>query len=344
MIIFKFLIIISQCFSQNFSHLPTKIESTYFQEGKKISDGLIAEKVNLKDSQFFFKLIEKIGPVLIPESSFRHIKKADNQLIYDAKYDLGPFGNRERPIVNTKAVKHLIIAGESNTFGDGNNLEQTFVYLLAKDFVKFQVYNFGHRGGGPNNTLALFQNFNLKDYISESKGIFIFNLFEDVIMERVIGSKNHACWDNGNSPYYKIENNELKHLGNFKDRFFIHPFYRLICNNKKLNELIKNLPRITEDHYQLLAMILKEIEKTYLKHWPQGKFYVVVNHAFENSYLPMNKKIIPWLIKHNISYRELPSISYVINRTFPYDQHLNKNGQKEEYLLFKNFISKLETN
>jgi len=331
-------------FSRDLHHLPTQINSEYIVENQIIYDSLIAQKYDASNPERYKHLVDLIGPVLIPNSTFIHTKKTEKEVIYQVEYKIGPFGNREKPFHNLRAKKHLIFGGESNTFGDGTKLEDTFPYLLANKYSLFQVYNLGHRGGGPNNTLALFQHFNLKSYIVEEEGYFFFNLFSDIVLERVIGTKNHTCWDKGRSPYYKIDDKKLIYKGNFSDRFFVNTFYDFICGNMYLNEWIKNLPRVSDIHYQLMAMILKNIELTYLKFWPKGKFVVVVNHAFENSYLPLNKQIIPWLKKYQIKYVEFPSISYVINRTYKYDQHLNKNGHFEEFQLFNKLIKDLNTN
>lgn len=270
-------------------------------------------------------LRRKIGWVYPAYSKVLQVKKsADGLLMYEAVYNINKVGQRTLP-TSTQKAQHLIIAGDSNTFGVGLNDEETLPFLLSKKLPTFHAYNFGHGGGGPHNTLALFEKKDWHSQVKEATGQMIYIYYPQWMDERAIGSKNYLVWDKGLSPWYEIENGQLVYKGSLKDRLQskIFNFIRLI----DYFHLVGNLPRVSNDHMKLIAKLLEEIKRQYLREFPSGKFSVVVSR-YGLTDMKLCDELISLLRAAKVNVvviNENPKVDMKLH--FP-DFHFNSEGQK----------------
>lgn len=222
------------------------------------------------------KLKKDIGFSYYPFTNVRHSKFDTQAQGFDVTYNIGDFGLRQinQKLVNSKARKHFIIAGDSTVFGEGCNDEDTIVAKLAPFESNAHFYNFGMRGGAVHNTMALMESYSWETLIKEKEGVFVYAFENGWMLQRIIGGLDYSSWDNGQSPYYKLENNKLVRQGIFKDRFFAYWFYRLINTSSWLRKYIIDLPRLNEDHIQLVVELFKRMKLNYSEHFPKGRFIV----------------------------------------------------------------------
>jgi hypothetical protein len=236
------------------------------------------------------KLKKDIGFSYFPFSQVRHSKFDSHGLGYDVIYDIGALGLRQtnQKLVNPNATKHFIIAGDSTVFGEGCSDEDTIVAKLAPFEKNAHFYNFGIRGGAVHNTLALMDSYPWETLIKEKAGVFVYAFESGWMLQRIIGGLDYSSWDRGQSPYYTLDkNNKLVRQGTFRDRFFTYWFYRLINSSKWFKKYIVDLPRLNEDHTQLVVELFKRMKLHYSEHFPQGKFIV----SLRNTALQINPEL-----------------------------------------------------
>lgn len=229
-----------------------------------------------------FDLKNKIGWVYAIDSKVLQIKAPLTGINgYKAFYNMNKIGQRILPVsasISSLTPKpfHLIVAGESNTFGIGVNDEESLPYLLSQKHPNYHVYNFGHPGGGPHNTYARFEKTDWHSQIKENYGRMIYIFAPAWMMERVAASKNYLSWDKGNSPWYELENGKLVYKGILRQRLLskVFNFIRLIDYFGWVGEL----PKFNSNHLKLAAKLLEETKREYLKVFPKGLFTVLVSN------------------------------------------------------------------
>lgn len=288
------------------------------------------------------KLESKIGPIFYPHSNVQEQLKQDGKVIRGVFYEIGDFGFR-KPYDELNAnfkKKHLILAGDSNIFGEWCKNNETLDAQLIKFFPDHQIYNWGIRGGGPHNTLAFMQNFNFKNIIPANQGIFSYTFFPQYMYSRVIGSKNYTAWDDGKSPYYQInKNGTLNYKGNFNDRKFYTFLYKLITSNTLLNKLLPEIPRISTEDILLVSAIFTEMKKAYLKYFSHVKFVIIINNSLEKSDENLTDELVNDLKKNQIDVEVIPFNSTLSKNQFE-DGHINSIGQAQLANLYSKILHK----
>lgn len=311
--------------AQTGSPASTSLKRTIEHNGVIFTDsGTIFYPENFKSAEFNL-LIQKIGYVYPPFSKVEHIKHAKDQLMFKALYRLGNYGLRsDSPTI--RAPFHLIIAGDSNVFGEGCNENETVTARLSGLIKDHHVYNFGHRGGGPHNTLSLWEHFPVQNLITEKKGLFIYDLFSSHMLERVIGGKNYVAWDNGISPWYELnDKDEPVFKGQFKDKK-ITALYSFLSSSTLMNWLFPVLPRINSDHLHLVSKIFVKMKALYLASFPEGKFIVLLNNStMKDEHVD---ELRAELEKYKIETINLPFQERKVEPLTFKDMHFNPEGQK----------------
>ena len=307
-------------------------DTTYKIATSEKSDGkLIERKFEIspptKTVEYNYPLI-KIGAHSVPFSQIREVTTVDGQVDYDTTYNIGELGFRELPpkMSSKKFKTHFIVAGDSNTFGEGLNEEDTLPIQLVKNNEFAHPYNFGVRGGAPNNTLALMEFFPWNKLIKEEKGIFIYNYY-DFLQERVIGARNVNEWSKGIDPQYDLDTSgDLIYKGAFKDNFQ-GKFFKMVNDSSFLRTLLPVMPRPQDRHSVIVAKIFLKMYNEYKKNFPEGSFYVVLSNYGIADAARMDK-VKKELEKNHIPFITLPADQpYTAEMLFK-DGHINSVGQK----------------
>ena len=86
-------------------------------------------------------------------------KLYDNKVLYDVAYSIGADGLRVRPGPKDLApASSVVFLGDSITFGEGVNDDETFPYLVGRAGAdRFVAYNFAFSGYGPHQMLTILQ-------------------------------------------------------------------------------------------------------------------------------------------------------------------------------------------
>lgn len=270
-------------------------------------------------------LKNKIGWVYAVDSRVLHIKTPANGINgYKAFFNINKVGQRILPATTLKP-NHLIVAGDSNVFGIGVRDEESLPYLLSQKHPSYHAYNFGHPGGGPHNTFARFEKTDWHSQIEEKDGRMIYIFSPAWMLERVAVTKNYLSWDKGNSPWYELESGKLVYRGILKDRIQtkILNFIRLI----DYFEWVGDLPKFNNDHMKLVAKLLEETKRQYLKMFPKGKFTVVVSNyvfwdqALSDELISLLKAVQVDVVLINKDPKSDPKFHFA-------DFHFNYEGQK----------------
>jgi len=139
--------------------------------------------------QDYTKFIEDgIGSIGIPNSkaSIRKTKSEKSltypgALVYEAIYNFDENGLRCTPLNNSLNKKSALFFGDSQTFGEGLNDNQTLPFLFQKYSSDFNSFNFGFPGSGPTNMLAWLKNSDFQTKFKNVEGEVFFILRDDDI-------------------------------------------------------------------------------------------------------------------------------------------------------------------
>ncbi len=183
--------------------------------------------------------------------------------------------------------EHLILAGGSNTFGQGiisDNLKQ----ILEKKWPKKNIQYLAYPGWGPPHVLKRLGSLNLKQLIPQSEGLFIYHYYR-FHLNRSCVSLSFLEWNKGVIPRYVIESNTLVSKGIYSASVAFHMKMVLLGLKYTLKSLFG--PSATLDNFNILNMdkclklnakILKAMEKEYLSQFPKGKFLVALMPGFND--------------------------------------------------------------
>lgn len=267
-----------------------------------------------------------------------HAYQYNGEQIYKATYTTEDLGLRVVPEVKKNLPKHLIISGDSNTFGVGCNDNETLPYYLSKKFTNHTLINFGLGGAGPNSTLRFMELFEVQKYAPENfqHGAFILD-FHYFVIQRIVGTKSFVNWAD-TTPQYTLNSEGIPVYRGPFSKSWITLFYKIL-NLIPYNEtLFPDLPRIGDAHFELTAKIILEIKKKYLAQTsPDNKFIVVFNPEFKYSAPEISnksittitaKQLIKKLKKYNIEFVRFKPEEVLDLTHFEIDGHFTPEGHK----------------
>lgn len=264
------------------------------------------------------------------------------RIVYNVKYKLSELKSRTNLIKKIKS-KHLIFAGDSQTFGVGVKDEEVFTNLLNKELKFFNSYNLGYPGWSPASTYALLKPENkvdLEGFIPNQEGMMVY-LFYPYLSARDVGEISTITFTSGYLTYLTKEQEKLKSMGTFKDsdEFYINAkkffsFFRLEeLFRKAIKPLFVKLDPLND--YRMTTLIFSEMEKLYLNRFPKGMFYVAI---CDNFFVKDSEYDFPLIAlrKSNLNlidlrgYEVCNSLKYYYN-----DHHLSPDGHVKLAEAFK---------
>jgi hypothetical protein len=201
-------------------------------------------------------------------------------------------GFRKIKGVNTQGRKHLIITGGSNAFGELIPDEETLSHWMSEseDFKDYNPYVLAYPGWAAHNLLKRFMSLDIRKIIPEEEGVLIYQFINDHVT-RVCGGEGYFEWNHGVSPYYEVEGGRLVDKGFFKESF---SFMQYTFNKgvRDLSPVKLEAKKIDESQLRMvdlypprcikiLATIIVELRKVYLKAFPRGKFVVMTYPVYQ---------------------------------------------------------------
>ena len=200
-------------------------------------------------------------------------KKIGTELIYRAVYHYNNNGLRKTPQKVMENYKgHMVFLGDSNTFGQGLNDNQTIASFMVKRFQKFKAYNYAFIGYGPTNIMALAESNRLLNEVNEPQG-FTFYMFKGFLINRLLGTLHFYRWINGSHPFYDFSENRgyvrnktfksaqplIFKIKKFIANLSIVKHFRLEYLNKYSKE---NMARLCQSFIQVRNGVHRQLPKT----------------------------------------------------------------------------------
>ena len=264
----------------------------------------------------------------------------DGKKVYDLYPQLSPLKSRINLFNNEKAKAHLIVAGDSQTFGTGVKEGLIYSHLLAKKYDDINVYNLGHVAWSPASTYAVVDKRNgvdLKKYFPEEKGIFLYLMFP-YLTSRDFGTTDTIAFTSGYLTHLERKGDSLITHGIFKDSnkfeynlkkllsyFDLASFYEGTIVPLFYEEDGDEIRRKT---YDFTAFIFSKMKEKYVERYPQGKFYVALCDSLNED---SDKLLKSFIEKYSLAAIDL-SDQPVCNSLKPFsygDNHLNNMGHEK---------------
>lgn len=161
------------------------------------------------DPQDYIRQIgNEISLTGIPNSTAKVKKVKSNNnltypgaLVYEAVYNFDENGLRHTPLNNISNKKSALFFGDSQTFGEGLNDNQTLPFLFQKYECNFNAFNFGFPGAGPTNMLGWLKNPDFQTKFRNVEGEVFFILRDDDI-RRVNNLEEQVTPDEYTNEYF----------------------------------------------------------------------------------------------------------------------------------------------
>ena len=230
-------------------------------------------------TQDFFRPDDLLGYTVRPDGHITSIKKMGDEVIYDVVYSTDNYHRRITPTDNPdQRHKFMLFFGDSFTFGEGVQDNETLPYYVAQGMPDYRPYNYGLSGYGPQQMLAKLQSDDLATEVPETEGIAIY-VFIDAHVERAIGSMYvYNNWGD-QMPYYTTDwQGHLVRRGNFTTgRPLVSSLYWWLGQREIAKYYHINLPNeLTSRHYGQAARIIAEARDTFRAKYHSDDFYVVI--------------------------------------------------------------------
>lgn len=216
----------------------------------------------------------------------------DGEEIFSYTYHTDNFRRRITPDGESVTSRHhaLIFFGDSYTFGEGVNDDETLPNCVAKEAPNWAVYNYAFSGYGPNHMLARLESLDTRSEVPESEvtGIYVFIPNH---VRRVIGAFSVISWSR-HSPWYILGDDGLpRRLGSFQgERAGLTGWYDFLKGDYVIQYLGIDLPpRLTEGHHALTAAVIERSAAAFEESFQGGRFYVVLYPATPDDEFPASE-------------------------------------------------------
>ena len=228
------------------------------------------------------------------------IKKVDRKIAYNATYSTDAYGRRTTPATHLEPPSNFILFfGDSFTFGEGVNDNETLPFYVGQMASKYRVYNYGVMGYGPQGMLAELRDGDIAKEINETHGISIYTFIDDHI-SRAIGAQHVVAGWGWRMPFYHVDSsNRLVRRSNFiSGRPGLTFLYWVLAKSQIAKYLGIHLPlRIDDSHIKTTARIIEESRNTFKEKFNSDRFYVLFFPGSRRA-----KNLIPYLESADIKY------------------------------------------
>ena len=194
----------------------------------KVSSNQITKDIQTEYPKTYWADNNITGYSALPNVSGKSISrnKRTGEIIYDITYSTNENGWRKIPSSNANSKKCFLFFGDSFTYGEGLNDDETLPFFFGKEMKDYQIFNFGYHGYGPHQALALILSGEVERVLSDKKCESINALYESLI-DHIRRANGLAWWEQGNKniPKFKTINNQVVWINankNLKEKNLIH--------------------------------------------------------------------------------------------------------------------------
>lgn len=262
-----------------------------------------------------------LGSIPWGDSVMHDIQLWEGDTFINTYYTIDKYNRRETPNHDSSKSKHAIFFGCSVCFGYGLEDDQTIPYLIQERLGDCNAYNYAFNGWGPHHMLSLLEHEDLTKQVGEKEG-FAAYLFLWSHIRRAIGDYQvYTGWGHS-MPYYTIENQQIVFKGNFaEDRPYLSRIYELLTKSYTVRLFKLNFPLNTnENHYELVAEMIKQSEINYKKQFPKGTFVVFIYPDLWKELEDMDQSRLDMLLaeltKRDIKYYNFSELSHLIQGSY----------------------------
>ena len=282
------------------------------------------------------QLDKDLGYRPIVSSKIRVIKKSGDQVLYDAHYSHDSMSRRIVPSTgDDQSEKDIaIFFGDSFTYGEGVNDDETMPYFYSKATGSYQSFNYGFSGYGPQNMLAMLENDSylapvvekIKQKGANSCPIILYTFIDHHIM-RALGSLSVMTYGQ-DLPYYQLQNGEIKRTGSFSsDRKFTTKALRFLSHSKILKTLKVEFPvKVDDNSLDTTVKIIARSRDLAAKKINKSNFFVILYPG--TTLASVIKTKLEALNVNVLDYTGTDSKFDMATMTIPIDRHPNGAGHR----------------
>lgn len=208
------------------------------------------------------------GYGVLPNVSGKSISRNERtgEILYDINYSTNENGWRKVATSNANSSKCFVFFGDSFTYGEGVNDDETLSFLFGKEMKDYQIFNFGYHGYGPHQALALLQSGEVERILGD-KCESVNGLYEN-ITDHIKRANGFSAWEQGNknAPRFKLENGKAVWVNIDKNVEQKPKFTQKLAQTKYgrksylLELLAKNRYSFKQEHNELYFAILEGIK------------------------------------------------------------------------------------
>lgn len=237
-----------------------------------------------EDEHEYHELIDRHDPVLgyrlLPGRTAQVVARAKGRVDVTAVYTLDGAGRRVTPGHTSRgAAGTLLFFGDSFTFGQWVNDDQTTPFAIAQLAPQYQVFNYGVPGYGPQHVLAKLEGQALASEFEAVAPVIGVYTFIDSHVQRTIGSMHHYASWMADSPYYDFDasGTELVRKGSFRTgRPLRSPLYGFFGRSQILQYFKFNWPRRpSKRDVDLTCRIIEASRDRFQALFGSDRFYVL---------------------------------------------------------------------
>jgi hypothetical protein len=204
---------------------------------------------------------------------------ADGEVIFDYTYHTDAFRRRITPdsLSDRTRERAVVFFGDSYTFGEGVNDDETLPNQVARLRPDVAVYNYAFSGYGPNHMLARLESMNTRAEVPEPRVVGVY-VFIPNHVRRVIGAFSVIAWSR-HSPYYVMGEDGLPmRLGSFQgERSRLTGCYDFLKGDQVLKYFALDFPpKLTNGHHALTEAIIAQAAERFSAQFESDEFYVVL--------------------------------------------------------------------
>ncbi len=210
--------------------------------------------------------------------------------IYSMDVTTDEVGRRTLPLPQTSTpwTGHLAAMGCSYVFGEGLNSTQTLSAYLLHHFPSYKPYNLGLSGYGVNDVLARTLNYGFMDNIEPKKGVGLYFFMENHLQRSLGFFSILGSWGDRKAIVRETSPYHFEYRGTyFKKMWSITRVLQLLWKTNTVQFFHFDWPlRVTNEHHDRLARMIKGLELEYKKRTaPENPFIVIIYPEF---FLTMN--------------------------------------------------------
>jgi len=234
------------------------VEGGFFLAGRDAEGPPAVERGT--STEGFYESDVLLGYRPVAGSRVTAIKLIGDRVVYDVVYTIDDEGRRVTPASSARAGDSLVLFfGGSVTFGEGVQDDETLPNAFAAAAPGTRVLNYGFRGYGPQQMLAMLEDGRL-DHEIENRDVTAVYTFIDAHVARAVGSMIIVTsWGVDMPHYVSGPDGRLLLDGSFRTgRPIVNWLYALASKSHVVSYLGADLPPRRAKHFDLTARIVRQ--------------------------------------------------------------------------------------